>query len=116
MQNYDEFKVSDSKRMVKWNLTNDKDIAAVLKSERLVHPVKHDGTGYILPSGSSAQNIYNWARFVSMEVKYDKRDFTLHVKVRTAAAGGGRPEFVPEKVKYSRGEREDFPGMERLLD
>jgi len=88
----------------------------VLKSERLVHPVKHDGTGYIIPSGSSASNIYNWAKFVGMEARFDKKDGTFTVKVRTTACGGGRTEFVPEKVKYSKGEREDLPGMGILGD
>lgn len=98
--------------MSKWNITNDRDIACILKCERLVHPVKHDGTGYIIPSGSTPSSMYNWAKFMGMEVRYDKRDLTLQIKVRTSAAGGGRPESVPEKVKYSRGEREDFPGVQ----
>jgi len=109
MQDYHDKKMSETKRMVKWSLTEDGDIANVLKSgERLVHPVKHDGTGYIIPAGSSPANIYNWAKFVGMEMKYDKRELTLTVIAKTTAAGSGRPECVPEKVKYSRGEREDL--------
>ena len=110
MQPYDAQRSSDSSRMTKWNFTNDVDIANILQTERLIHPVKHDGSGYILPAGNSLLNTYHWARFVSMEVRYDKRVCLLSVVVKTRDAGCGRPENESGKVGYSRGESEDLPG------
>ena len=141
--------VGDTKRLVRWRVDDDVGIMRALgRDERLVHPVRHDGTGiYIvssssvvraassastlpqssgsslssLPASPSAKNggngtsknnanaMYHWARFVSLEVKYDKREMTLKYTAKTMAAGSGRPEKVPEIVRYSRGEREDYP-------
>mmetsp|Transcript_2140 Transcript_2140/g.4398 ORF Transcript_2140/g.4398 Transcript_2140/m.4398 type:complete len:369 (-) Transcript_2140:139-1245(-) len=121
---------SNTKRMIKWLVSYDRDIASILNlPERLVHPVKHDGTGQIFINpvkydelairfGKKKEGtkrlykpppVYNWAKFVRMEVRYDKRDKTLTVAAKTTDAGSGRPEFVKEKVGYSMGEREDFP-------
>ncbi len=58
---------------------------------------------------NNANAMYHWARFVSLEAKYDKREMTLKYTAKTVAAGSGRPENVPEIVRYSRGEREDYP-------
>ena len=58
---------------------------------------------------NNANAMYHWARFVSLEAKYDKREMTLKYTAKTVAAGSGRPEKVPEIVRYSRGEREDYP-------
>ena len=143
--------VGDTKRLVRWRVDDDVGIMRALgRDERLVHPVRHDGTGiYIVssssvvraasaasastlpqssdsslsssPASSSATNggngtiknnanaMYHWARFVSLEAKYDKREMTLKYTAKTVAAGSGRPEKVPEIVRYSRGEREDYP-------
>ncbi len=143
--------VSDAKRLIRWRIDNDAVIMRVLgRDEKLVHPVRHDGTGiYVLSSSSvreasatststssvsqgsgsplsppqpsssatnggigankNANSMYHWARFVSLEVKYDKREMALMYIAKTVAAGCGRPEKVPEIVKYSRGEREDHP-------
>ncbi len=121
---------SSTKRMTKWLVTDDRDIASILNlPERLVHPVKHDGTGQIFINSVKYDELairfgkkkegskelykpppaYNWAKFARMEVRYDKRDKTLTVIAKTTDAGSGRPEFVKEKVRYSMGEREDFP-------
>jgi len=105
MRGHDGDRTSDTGRMTRWNLTNDRDISRLLEVERLVHPVRHDGTGHILLPGSSA--VYNWARFVGVEVRYDKREMLLTVVAKTVGAGSGSPENAVEKVRYSRGETED---------
>jgi len=73
-----------------------------------VHPVKHDGVGHIFLSSSThskaRDNVYHWAKFVNLEVRYDKREMILTLIAKTMDAGSGRPENVPERVRYSRGE------------
>jgi hypothetical protein len=142
--------VSDTKRLIRWRIDDDAVIMHVLgRDEKLVHPVRHDGTGiYVLLSSSmrvtssasassslqesgsplspsqpsvsvtnggngtikNANSMYHWARFISLDVKFDKRERALTYIAKTMAAGSGRPDNVPEMVKYSRGEREDYPG------
>ena len=90
MSNHDTQMISDTKRMIKWNLVNDIDIIKVLncENERFVYPVKHDGAGYIFSStftdnNSDGRNAYCWAKFVGMEVRYDKKERLLSLIVKT---------------------------------
>lgn len=145
--------VSDTKRLTRWRVDDDAVIMRVLgRDEKLVHPVRHDGTGiyFLLPSSvraasatstaasssssleasgsplspsqpsisvtnggngtsKNANSMYHWARFISLDVKYDKLQKALSYTAKTVAAGSGRPDNVPEIVNYSRGEREDYP-------
>jgi hypothetical protein len=39
-----------------------------------------------------------------MEIKYDKRDQTLQLKIKTVYADSGRPEFATNLMAYSKGE------------
>jgi len=105
MQTYENQQVSDSKRMTKWNFESIQQIVKLLKlPERLIHPVKHDGSGHILPRGSSVSNVYHWAKFQEVQVRYDKRDGMVTIMAKTVVVGCGRPENVPERARYSRGE------------
>ena len=90
MSNHDTQMISDTKRMIKWNLVNDIDIIKVLncENERFVYPVKHDGAGYIFSSTftdntATGSNAYCWAKFVGMEVRYDKKERLLSLIVKT---------------------------------
>jgi hypothetical protein len=91
MSNHDRQMISDTKRMIKWNLLNEIDIIKVLncENERFIHPVKHDGTGYIFSSTFTGNNntdgstAYCWAKFVGMEVRYDKKERLLSLIVKT---------------------------------
>lgn len=94
---------SDTKRMTKWHLHNDTEIASLLSCDRLVHPVKHDGKG-LLFFGGRPRKIYGWAGFDQMEIKYDKRDQALQLKIRSYCVGVGPPEYRPGYVAYSKGQ------------
>jgi len=111
--------ISETKRQLRWKIDDDDSIIMHIlgRDERLIHPVKHDGSGfYVFPISSSTEEsissssstspssahsmvknransiLYHWARFVSLEVRYDKRDMTLVYIAKTVAAGIGRPE------------------------
>jgi len=121
--------ISETKRQLRWKIDDDDSIMHILgRDERLIHPVKHDGSGfYVFPISSSTEEsissssspssahsmaknrLYHWARFVSLEVRYDKRDMTLVYIAKTVAAGIGRPERAIEMMRYSLGEQDDLP-------
>ena len=124
--------ISDTNRQVRWKVDDDSSIVRILgRDERLIHPVKHDGSGfYVFPTPATSSSteeamsssstttavknransvLYHWARFVSLEVRYDKREMTLVYIAKTVAAGIGRPERAVDLMRYSRGERDDLP-------
>ncbi len=105
--------LADTKRMIKLRITGENYIAKVLGrgEERLIHPVRHDGTGiYVLSSSSASSSVssnvtndggsecstshnqrtrkgmYHYARFQSLDVKYDKWDKVLTIIAKTVAA------------------------------
>ena len=109
MRDHDGQKFSDTPRMIKWLLTDDRQISALLRlDERLIHPVPHDCSGHILPAGSIAANVYHWARWVSLEMRFDKRDRTLLLRAKTKEVGSGRPENAHKLLRYSQGELESL--------
>ncbi|KAL7540300.1 hypothetical protein ACHAWF_006644 [Thalassiosira exigua] len=103
MNDFKEYKTSETNRMTRWLISDDRVISRALSCERLVHPVQHDGTGHVLPAGSSPSNVYYWAQFVSLGVRYDKREQLITVAAKTKVAGNGRPEHMSERIAYSRG-------------
>jgi hypothetical protein len=90
LQELESSQMSDTARMTKYKVTCEMTIAAYLCTDRLVHPVKHDGKGFI-SFGGSKPKVYAWARYDSMEIKYDKREQTLQLKIKTVFACSGRP-------------------------
>ena len=88
--------ISDTKRMSKWKLQSDSSIAALLSCPRLIHPVKHDGVGVLFYG-----KIYAWAGFDTMEVKYDKYQMVLSLKIKTYCFDTGSPEISPQLVAYA---------------
>ena len=88
---------SDTKRMTKWQLSCGKAIPDLLSCDRLVHPVKHNGKGFICFG-----KIYGWAGYDSMEVKYDKNEMLLTLTIRTYYAGSGPPDISPHLLAYSK--------------
>ena len=92
---------SDTARMTRWVLTGN-DVSMFLGIERLVHPVKFDGM--ILAFAGIPVNVYAWAAFESLEIKYENASKILKLKARTLLAGSGRPEAQPRLLAYSRGE------------
>ena len=92
---------SDTARMTRWVLTGN-DVSMFLGIERLVHPVKFDGM--VLAFAGIPVNVYAWAAFESLEVKYENASKVLILKARTFLAGSGRPEAQPRLLAYSRGE------------
>lgn len=107
MQNFRDKITSDTKRMIKWHIASDRDISTLLHIERLIHPVRRDGFGRVVLVGAPPSRAYHWAKFVGLEVRYDKRDMALTAVAKTVDAGSGRPENVPERARYSRGETDD---------
>lgn len=91
---------SDTKLMTKWVLHNDLAITDIIKSDRLVHPVRHDGKGFIPPGA----NVYAWAGFDMMEVKYTKKDQSLALKVKSFVAATGPPDLHANALEYSKRE------------
>ena len=92
---------SDTARMTRWVLTGN-DVSMFLGIERLVHHVKFDGM--VLSFGGLPCNVYAWAAFESLEVKFENASKVLTLKARTLLAGSGRPEAQPRLLAYSRGE------------
>ena len=92
---------SDTARMTRWVLTGN-DVSMFLGIERLVHPVKFDGM--VLAFAGIPVNVYAWASFESLEVKFENAAKVLTLKCRTFLAGSGRPEAQPRLLAYSRGE------------
>ena len=92
---------SDTARMTRWVLTGN-DVSRFLGIERLVHPVKFDGM--VLSFGGAPVNVYAWAAFESLEVKFENASKVLTLKARTFLAGSGRPEAQPRLLAYSKGE------------
>ena len=104
--------VANTKRMIKWRIRDENYIAKVLGrgEERLIHPVRHNGTGIYVFSSSSApssvssnvtndgsdgstshnqrtrKGMYHYARFLSLDVKYDKWEKVLTIIAKTVAA------------------------------
>ena len=92
---------SDTARMTRWVLAGN-DVSRFLGIERLVHPVKFDGM--VLSFGGAPVNVYAWAAFESLEVKFENASKVLTLKARTFLAGSGRPEAQPRLLAYSKGE------------
>ena len=92
---------SDTARMTRWVLTGN-DVSMFLGIERLVHPVKFDGM--VLSFGGLPCNVYAWAAFESLEIKFENASKVLTLKARSYLAGSGRPEAQPRLLAYSRGE------------
>ena len=100
---------SDTARMTRWVLTGN-DVSMFLGIERLVHPVKFDGM--VLSFGGLPCNVYAWAAFESLEVKFENASKVLTLKARTLLAGSGRPEAQPRLLAYSRGEEGGLIGRD----
>ena len=100
---------SDTARMTRWVLTGN-DVSMFLGIERLVHPVKFDGM--VLSFGGLPCNVYAWAAFESLEVKFENASKVLTLKARTLLAGSGRPEAQPRLLAYSRGEEGGLIGRQ----
>ena len=92
---------SDTARMTRWVLSGN-DVSMFLGIERLVHPVKFDGM--VLAFAGIPVNVYAWAAFESLEIKFENASKVLTLKARTFLAGTGRPEAQPRLLAYSRGE------------
>ena len=92
---------SDTARMTRWVLTGN-DVSMFLGIERLVHPVKFDGM--VLAFAGIPVNVYAWAAFESLEIKFENASKVLTLKSRTYLAGSGRPEAQPRLLAYARGE------------
>ena len=103
MTNYSGCRTSDTKKMTKWTLTDDADVAALFQTKRLIHPVKFDGK--VWSFGGGKPKIYCWAGYDQCEVKYDKGQRNLTVKVKCFEAGTGRPEspYAAKLVMYADG-------------
>lgn len=103
MTKYSGCRTSDTKKMTKWTLTNDADVATLLQTKRLIHPVKFDGK--VWSFGGGKPKIYCWAGYDQCEVKYDKGQRNLTVKVKCFEAGTGRPEspYAAKLVMYADG-------------
>ena len=100
---------SDTARMTRWVLTGN-DVSMFLGIERLVHPVKFDGM--VLAFAGIPVNVYAWAAFESLEIKYENAAKVLTLKARTFLAGSGRPEAQPRLLAYSRGEEGGLIGRD----
>ena len=100
---------SDTARMTRWVLTGN-DVSMFLGIERLVHPVKFDGM--VLAFAGIPVNVYAWAAFESLEIKYENAAKVLTLKCRTFLAGSGRPEAQPRLLAYSRGEEGGLIGRD----
>jgi len=100
---------SDTARMTRWVLTGN-DVSMFLGIERLVHPVKFDGM--VLAFAGIPVNVYAWAAFESLEIKYENAAKVLTLKARTFLAGSGRPEAQPRLLAYSRGEEGGLIGRQ----
>ena len=100
---------SDNARMTRWVLTGN-DVSMFLGIERLVHPVKFDGM--VLAFAGIPVNVYAWAAFESLEIKYENAAKVLTLKARTFLAGSGRPEAQPRLLAYSRGEEGGLIGRQ----
>jgi len=74
-------------------------------TERLIHPVKHDGKGFI-PFRVPKNKIHGWAGYDSMEVKYDKQENTFSLKIKSFMARTGCPDLAHAQwlVASSNGE------------
>lgn len=90
MKEYSSSLKSDTKKMTKWLLTDDADIAALLQTKRLIHPCKFNGK--VWSFGGSKPKIYVWAGYEQCEVKYDKSQRNLTIKVKCFEAGTGSPD------------------------
>ena len=82
---------SDTARMTKWVLEGADEISALLGCERLIHPVAFDGK--VWSFGGMKPQVYAWAGFESLEVKYEPTSALLTHKFRTFMAGSGQPGF-----------------------
>ena len=63
---------------------------------KYIHPVKFDGKifffgGSPLAKGKAKPVVYAWARYISLQAKYDKKGGSLQLKFRTVMVGSGRP-------------------------
>ena len=103
MKEYSSSLKSDTKKMTKWLLTDDADIAALLQTKRLIHPCKFNGK--VWSFGGSKPKIYVWAGYEQCEVKYDKSQRNLTIKVKCFEAGTGSPEspYSVRLVAYADG-------------
>ena len=103
MKEYSSSLKSDTKKMTKWLLTDDADIAALLQTKRLIHPCKFNGK--VWSFGGTKPKIYVWAGYEQCEVKYDKSQRNLTIKVKCFEAGTGSPEspYSVRLVAYADG-------------
>uniref|UniRef100_A0A7S2ULU4 Uncharacterized protein n=1 Tax=Attheya septentrionalis TaxID=420275 RepID=A0A7S2ULU4_9STRA len=110
MKDYDAHQTSDTKRMTKWVLL-DNDAAIIsnmLGIDRLIHPVQFDGK-VICWAGNRNPKIYCWASLERMEVKYDKAQCNLNLKIKTTEAGTGSPDYKPLLLAFAKGEIDHIP-------
>ena len=96
---------SDTARMTRWVLEA-ADVPRWLACERLVHPVAFDGKVWCI-AGSRPQ-VYAWAGFEQLEVKWEQGSGLLTCKFRTYMAGSGQPSVNPHLLAFARGEDVDM--------
>lgn len=103
MKEYSSSLKSDTKKMTKWLLTDDADIAALFQTKRLIHPCKFNGK--VWSFGGTKPKIYVWAGYEQCEVKYDKSQRNLTIKVKCFEAGTGSPDspYSVRLVAYADG-------------
>ncbi len=108
LESCSQYQKSDTAKMTRWIIDDDTAIADWLGIEKLVHPVAFDGKVWCL-AGSRPQ-VYAWAGFASLEVKYVPSANLLTLNMHTYYAGSGSPETRPQLCAYARGERSELPG------
>ena len=89
---------SDTSRLTKWDLTGDQVVEWLRTTNgnapvnKYIHPVKFDGKVISFGGGGSKPFVYAWAKYVSLQAKYDKKGGSLQLKFRTIMIGSGRPQ------------------------
>lgn len=89
---------SDTSRLLKFELQGSDQVVAWLGgANKYIHPVKYDGKvisfgGSGTGSGGAGKPfVYAWAKYESLQAKFDKKGASLSLKFRTKMVGSGRP-------------------------
>ena len=82
---------SDTSRLIKWELTGDQVVHWLGGQNKYIHPVKFDGRVIAIGVVTSKPLVYAWAKYDSLQAKFDKKSGSLCLKFRTKMVGSGRP-------------------------